>query len=91
MNEERGKIVVGALKECGSREDIEDVFKRFDINDPPVRIDRLNDCMGNPQTFFSTGEISIEDKYELTIQMFLTGSWKLAEYYNRLKPLGIGG
>jgi len=52
-----------------------------------MRIVKLNDSMGNPQTFFSSDKISVDDEYELTIQMFLTGSWKLSEYYERL---GIG-
>jgi len=87
MSEEKDKIIVGALKECGSKESIENVFNLFGINDKADRISRLNDCMGNPQTFFSSDNISVEEKYELTIQMFLTGSWKLSEYYKRL---GIG-
>jgi len=87
MNEERDNIVIGALKGCSSRESIEDIFTLFKIDDKTVRIDKLNDSMGNPQTFFSSNKISVDDEYELTIQMFLTGSWKLSEYYERL---GIG-
>ena len=84
MNEEKNNIVTSALKGCGSKESIEDVFALFQIGDKTERIVKLNDSMGNPQTFFSSNEISIEDKYELTVQMFLTGSWKLSEYYERL-------
>ena len=84
MENGKEKIVAGALRECESKEAIEDVFNRFVIDDRGNRIDRLNDCMGNPQTFFTSGEISLDDKCELTVQMFLTGSWKLAEYYDRL-------
>jgi hypothetical protein len=40
--------------------------------------------MGDPQTFFSSGKVSLEDTYELTIQMFLTMSWKLNEIYDRM-------
>lgn len=40
--------------------------------------------MGNPETFFSAQSLSIDDKYELTIQMFLTMSWKLSKYYKRI-------
>ena len=85
--EDRDKIVIGALKECSSRESIEDTFSLFQIGDKKARVGRLNDSMGNPQTFFSSDKISVDDEYELTVQMFLTGSWKLSEYYNRL---GIG-
>ena len=87
MSEEKDKIIVGALKECSSRESVENIFKLFGIDDTAGRVGRLNDCMGNPQTFFSSDKISAEEVYELTIQMFLTGSWKLSEYYERL---GIG-
>jgi hypothetical protein len=82
--EERDKIVIGALKECTTRESIEDTFKRYDITDTQEQIDKLNQCMGNPQTFFSSGKVSLEDALELTIQMFLTMSWKLNEIYDRM-------
>ncbi|MDR0685264.1 MAG: hypothetical protein LBF83_09065 [Spirochaetaceae bacterium] len=43
--------------------------------------------MGDPQTFFSSDKVSLPEKYELTIQMFLTMSWKLKEIYDRI---GLG-
>jgi hypothetical protein len=82
--EERNNIIVGALKECLSRESVEDTFDLYRIEDIQERIDKLNHCMRNPQTFFSSGDISLKDKYELTIQMFLTMSWKLNELYDKL-------
>jgi hypothetical protein len=85
--EEKDKIIVGALKGCSSRTSIEDTFKLYNIIEKPERISKLNICMGNPQTFFSSDNVSIDDKYELTIQMFLTGSWKLSEIYDRI---GVG-
>ncbi|GHV80609.1 hypothetical protein AGMMS49944_24000 [Spirochaetia bacterium] len=84
---ERDKIVIGALKECTSRETVEETFKLYQIADKAERVEKLNDCMGNPQTFFSSDKISPEDTYELTLQMFLTMSWKLNEIYDRM---GIG-
>jgi hypothetical protein len=75
--EERDKIVIGALKECTTRVSIEDTFGRFNIMDTQERINKLNQCMGDPQTFFSSGMVSLEETYEPTIQMFLTMSWKL--------------
>jgi hypothetical protein len=84
MMEERDKIVVGALKACTTRESIEDTFKRYDVTDTQEKIDKLNRCMGDPQTFFSSGKVSLEEAYELTIQMFLTMSWKLNEIYDRM-------
>ena len=82
--EERDKIIVGALKECGSEESIEEIFRLHQVLDTKERIEKLNECMGNPQTFFSSDELSNDQKYDLTIRMFLTKSWKLAEYYNRM-------
>ena len=87
MNEERNNIVVGALKGCSSRESIENTFRLYQIDEKTERINKLNNCMGDPQTFFSSDKVSTDDKYELTIQMFLTGSWKLAELYDRM---GVG-
>ncbi|MDR3123668.1 MAG: hypothetical protein LBU16_07825 [Treponema sp.] len=82
--QERDKIIIGALKECTTRESLEDTFTRYEIADKQERIDKLNGCMGNPQTFFSSGKVSLEEVYELTIQMFLTMSWKLNEIYDRM-------
>ena len=84
MSGELDNIVVGALKGCSSRESIENTFNLYKISEKAERIDKLNTCMGNPETFFSSEKISVDDKYELTIQMFLTESWKLAELYDRV-------
>jgi hypothetical protein len=81
---ERDKIVIGALKECTTRVSIEDTFNRYEITDIQERVDKLNQCMGDPQTFFSSGKVSLKETYELTIQMFLTMSWKLNEIYDRI-------
>jgi hypothetical protein len=81
---ERDKIVIGALKECTTKESIEDTFRLYDITDTQERIDKLNQCMGDPQTFFSSDKVSLDETYELTIQMFLSMSWKLNEIYDRM-------
>lgn len=76
---ENQKIVAGALRECTKREQVDDVFLRFEIDSLQDKIDCLNECMGNPKTFFSAGaDASLETIYELTIAMFLTGAWKVA-------------
>jgi hypothetical protein len=81
------KMVMGTLKECTTRESIGDAFKRYGITDTQEKIDRLNQCMGNPQTFFSPNEVSLEDTLSLTIQMFLTMSWKLNEIYDKIESI----
>jgi len=83
MDEDNDNILIGALKGCSSRASVEKTLTLYKVEDKSERIDRLNDCMGNPQTFFSS-DVSTDDKYELTIQMFLSGSWKLSEIYDRL-------
>jgi hypothetical protein len=82
--QERDKIIIGALKECTTRASLEDTFTLYEVTDMQERIDKLNRCMGNPRTFFSSGKVSLEETYELTIQMFLTMSWKLNEIYDRI-------
>jgi len=80
----RDNFIIYKLKKCSSRESIEDVFMLFKTNDKVERVAKLNASMGNPQTFFfSDAVISVDDEYELTIQMFLTGSWKLIKNYER--------
>ena len=76
--------LINALKPCISKELIEDTFKIFEIEDILEKIDYLNKCMGNPQTFFSCGTPENEEKYELTIQMFLVRAWELNDLYNQL-------
>lgn len=78
------KIISKALSECLTKEDIEKLFEMFEVKSKQTRINLLNDCMGNPQTFFSSGDVDLHNKYELTIQMFLTGSWKINLYYEKM-------
>ena len=54
------------------------MFIKFDIKETSLeeRINLLLEAMGNPRMFFSIGEPSLEQRYELTIQMFLSMSWK---------------
>jgi hypothetical protein len=84
---EKDSIIIGALQKCRSRESLEETFNLYKIADLEKRIDQLNKSMGSPQTFFSSGKISTEETYELTLQMFLTMSWKLNEIYDRM---GVG-
>lgn len=78
MKTEDKNIVVGALRACSNKKALENVFIKFDIGETSLkeRITLLLEAMGNPQMFFSIGEPSLEQRYELTIQMFLSMSWK---------------
>jgi hypothetical protein len=48
-----------------------------------IVLDYLNKAMGNPQTFFSSEAPPVETLYEVTVRMFLAGSWKLAALYEK--------
>ncbi|MGP1414417.1 MAG: hypothetical protein ACTTJ6_00590 [Treponema sp.] len=77
---ENKDIIVGALVKCSKREDIELVFGKFGISDEDF-IERRNlllEAMGSPKMFFSVGEPTDKQKYELTVQMFLSMSWKFS-------------
>ena len=79
------KVVVGALREARDRESIDNIFNRFDIRNIDEKADYLVEAMHNPQLFFSNGEDAcLQQKYELILQMFLTFSWKLYNYYEIL-------
>lgn len=76
LMETNGKIIMGALKECMDRSDIEDVFGKFNIDDKQERINYLLEVMGDAEMFYSIGSPSLEQRYELVVQMFLTMTWK---------------
>jgi len=78
-------VLVSALAACDTRELLEDAFDRYEAKDLDYRIECMNECMGNPKTFYSAGALSIEDKYEMTVQVFLTGAWKIAKIYEDLR------
>jgi hypothetical protein len=77
-NKKNTNIIVGALRECTTRKDLEDVFRRFKHTELSEKISLLLEAMGNPQVFFSNGTPTDEQRYELAIQMFLTMSWKFS-------------
>ena len=77
--EARNEILIRSLYPCNTEQLLNEVFESRKVEDKEQRIIFMNDCMGNPKTFFSTGgNISLEDRYSITVQMFLSGAWKLA-------------
>lgn len=82
------KRVVVSLRESDTKEKVEDTFKTFNISKTEDKIKYLDMAMYDPQVFYSSGEkTALEHKYELALQMFLDGSWKLYSYYEKL---GLG-
>lgn len=68
------------LKDCKTREDIESVFREKEISSDNFEAKNamLLDVMGNPRMFYSIGNPTAEQKYELIVASFLSGNWKYA-------------
>jgi hypothetical protein len=75
-------VVISALKGCTTEDVIKDTFEKYAIKAPVMRIDYLNAAMGDPKTFFSA-DPPVDLKYEVTLRMFLAGTWKLAALYEK--------
>jgi hypothetical protein len=86
-NMENLEAAVAAIRTCKTRQDLDKMLVRFEILDTQMAINCLNTCMYEPKTFASPKPISLEDEFEFTKQIFLTGTWRLNEYYDRM---GIG-
>jgi len=82
---ENKEVVYAALRACKTRKDVDDTLGRFDVKDTKDAIDYLNKSMYDPQTFNSSKPISLEDELEFTKQIFLTGTWRLNEYYDLMR------
>jgi hypothetical protein len=80
---ELNQVVIGALKVCTARPQIDDTFEKYSIVEQSLRVNYLNTAMGNPKTFFSSENLPVEMQYEVTIRMFLAGTWKLATLYEK--------
>ena len=79
-------IIVGAIRACQTRAELENVFELFAVSGLKERYALLNKAMYGPRVFYSFGENTNQaDRYELTLQVFLKGSWKLQEYYEKLR------
>ncbi|GHV22526.1 hypothetical protein FACS189494_09480 [Spirochaetia bacterium] len=70
------KILVGALKECETQAQVEDTFLKFEVSGVVEKTACLNECMGNPETFFLGGSSDDETAYATVLSMFLTAEWR---------------
>jgi hypothetical protein len=87
--EESGKMknreaAIAAIRTCKTRDSLDDMLEHFEIRDVRESIDCLNECMYSPETFYSQDPITPEDELEFTKQIFLTGTWRLNKYYERM-------
>lgn len=78
------EAALAAIRTCKTRKDLDDMLEQFEIRDAGDAIDCLNKCMYEPQTFGSPTPVSLEDELEFTKQIFLTGTWRLNDYYDRM-------
>lgn len=84
---EREAPVVGALRCCTTREQVDDVFSRFDVTAFRERYDTLVKAMYSPRVFFSSASPTDEQKQELALEMFLSGDWKVYGLYDKLEQV----
>jgi hypothetical protein len=75
---------IAAIRTCRTRDSLDEMLGRFGITGAENTIDYLNECMYNPQTFFAAKPLTVEDELEFTKQIFLTGTWRLNDYYDRM-------
>lgn len=77
------EAAIAAIRTCKTRESLDRMLDNFELKDTQETIDFLNICMYNPQTFSSPKPVTIEIELEITKQIFLTGTWRLNEYYDK--------
>ena len=81
------KRIIGALRECKNKEQIEDTFNRFRITDIAEKQRYLNYAMYAPSIFFSSFQPLTEDVvYQMTLEAFTAGHWR---YTALCKKLGL--
>jgi hypothetical protein len=78
VNEAERKPMIGAIRECDNRQILETMFDRFEVknSDKGARINALKEAMGNPDVFFSSGDMDMDRQYESLVGAFLSGIWK---------------
>ena len=74
------------LRECKTREDVEEVFAKKGISKDNFEAKNalLLDAMGDPEMFYSNGNPTNEQKYEMILLSFLDGEWKYAEAVSKI-------
>jgi hypothetical protein len=78
------EAAIAAIRTCKTRTELDNMLGRFEITGGREAIDCLNACMYSPEIFFTSKPSNIRDELEFTKQIFLTGRWRLNEYYERM-------
>lgn len=75
------------LRDCKTRTEVNEFFKGINISDANFEAKNafLLEVMHNPKVFFSTGQPTDEQKYELILQAFLSGNWKYSEAMSKIQ------
>ena len=84
--------IIGALQECKSKPQIEDIFIRFGVTDIQEKQRYLLYAMYAPSMFFSSFQPLTENAvYRMTLEAFTVGHWRYTALCKKLnlvkKPL----
>jgi hypothetical protein len=82
---ENMEAAVAAIRTCKTREALDEMLAKFEISDVKETLECLNVCMYNPVRFFSSSKPAPDVDLEFTKQIFLTGTWRLNEFYDRMQ------
>lgn len=78
------EAAVAAIRTCKTQTALDDMLGRFELTDSREIVECLNRCMYDPERYFSANKVTIEEDLALTRQIFLTGTWRLNEFYDRM-------
>ena len=73
------------LKECRTREEVDNFFATVDSRSLKNKTAFFMEAMNNPQFFYSIGNPTDEQKYEMILTTFLSGKWRYADSLRSLK------
>lgn len=81
--------LVAALRTTKTRNDVEKMFTTFKVEDIKEKTDYLDKAMYADEVFYSCGNSdntpdALLQRYYITLGMFIEGSWRIAELYDRL-------
>lgn len=78
------KAAIAAVRECRTRDDLDEMLEHFEVSGTAETVGFLNECMHSPLTFGSPGETIAENEMEFAKQIFLTGTWRLNDLYDKI-------
>lgn len=75
------------LRDCKTRDEVDVFFaeKKLSEGNYEAKNAYLLDAMNNPKVFYSNGNPSDEEKYEMLLISFLSGKWKYSDMLAKVK------